>query len=138
MLESPIHSAYHPRWLRRRVSTYWWLERRSYVAFILREVSSVFIAWFVLFLLLLVRAVGAGEGAYTQFLAWAATPWIVLLNVVSLLFVIFHAVTWFNLAPAAMVVHMRGRRVPGAVIAGSNYVAAIVASAVVAWLLLRG
>ncbi len=138
MIESPIHAAYHQRWLRRPVSTYWWLERRSYVAFILREVSSVFIAWFVVFLLLLVRAAGTGETAYAQFLQWAATPWIVLLNVVSLLFVLLHAVTWFNLAPAAMVVHMGGRRVPGLVIAASNYAAAIVASAIVAWLLLRG
>ena len=138
MIESPIHAAYHQRWLRRPVSTYWWLERRSYVAFILREVSSVFIAWFVIFLLLLVRATDAGEGAYAQFLAWAATPRVVLLNAVSLVFVVFHAVTWFNLAPAAMVVHMRGKRVPGIVIAASNYAAAIVASAVVAWLLLRG
>jgi fumarate reductase subunit C len=138
MLDNPVHSAYHQQWLRRRVSTYWWLERRSYFAFILREVSSVFIAWFVMFLLLLLRAVAAGEQPYLQFLAWAAAPWVVLLNVVSLLFVIFHAITWFNLAPAAIVVHMHGRRVPGRVIAGSNYVAAIVASAVVAWLLLRG
>ena len=49
---------YHPRWLRRRVSTYWWLEKRSYFAFILREVSSMFVAWFVVYLLLLVNAVG--------------------------------------------------------------------------------
>jgi len=35
-------------------------------------------------------------------------------------------------------VHMRGRRVPAAVIAASNYAAFVVTSAVVAWLLLGG
>ena len=41
------YTEYHPRWLRRRPSTYWWLERRAYLSFITRELSSIFIAWFV-------------------------------------------------------------------------------------------
>jgi fumarate reductase subunit C len=57
------------------------------------------------------------------------------MNLVSLLFVVFHAVTWFNLAPQAMVVRIAGRRVPGAWIAASNYIAWVLSSAVVAWLL---
>ena len=46
MAESPAYT-YHPRWLRRRVSTYWWLEKWSYFAFVLREGSCLFVAWFV-------------------------------------------------------------------------------------------
>ena len=34
------------------------------------------------------------------------------LNVVALAFVLLHAITWFNLAPQAIVVRMGGRRVP--------------------------
>jgi fumarate reductase subunit C len=134
MGEAHSYTTYHPRWLRRPVSTYWWLQRRSYVAFIAREISSIFVAWSVAFLLLLVRAVGQGEDSYRQFLAWGATPAVLLLNVVSLLFVLFHAVTWFNLAPAALVVHVGGTRVPGVLIAASNYAAFVVACAVIAWL----
>ena len=138
MSEGPVHAEYHPRWLRRRMSTYWWLERRAYVFFILRELSSIFVAWFVVYLLLLVRAVSQGDSRYQQFLGWSRSPVVLLLNVVSLLFVVFHAVTWFNLAPQAMVVRVRGRRVPGPLIAGSNYLAWALASALVAWLLLGG
>ena len=43
------------------------------------------------------------------------------LNVVSLFFVVFHAITWFNLAPKAMVVRVGNTRVPGLLIAASNY-----------------
>ena len=120
------------------MSTYWWLQRRSYFAFILREVSSVFIAWLVVFLMLLVHAVGQGDDSYQQFLGWSARPFIVALNVLSLCFVVFHAITWFNLAPKAMVVHVRQRRVPGRLIALSNYLAWAVASVVLAWLVLGG
>jgi fumarate reductase subunit C len=131
------YTDYHPRWYREPVSTWLWLRRRAYVLFILREVSSVFVAWSALFLLLLVRAVGKGSGSYADFLDWADTPWVVLLNVVALAFLVYHSVTWFQLTPKAMVVRIRGRRVPPAAIAGSAFAGWVVVSLFVAWLLLR-
>jgi fumarate reductase subunit C len=133
----PPYTDYHPRWYRARVSTWWWLGRPSYFAFILRELSSVFVAWSVVLLLLLVRAVNKGAASYAGFLDWAGTPWVVALNAVTLAFVVYHAVTWFQLTPKAMVVRLRGRRLPGAAVAGSAYAGWAVVSAVVAWLLLR-
>jgi fumarate reductase subunit C len=138
MSERAAYTEYHPRWLRPRISTYWWLGRRGYVNFILRELSSVFVAWFVVYLLLLVRAVSQGDAPYQQFLRWSGNLLVLLLNLVTLLFVVFHAITWFNLAPQAMVVHLGARRVPGPWIAASNYAAWALASALVAWLLLGG
>lgn len=117
------------------VSRLWWLHRRSYLLFVLRELSSVFVAWFVVFLLLFLRAVGQDEAAYERFLDWAANPFVVALNVIALGFVLLHAITWFNLAPQAMVVRVRGRRVPPAMIAMSQYAAWAVVSAVLTWLL---
>jgi fumarate reductase subunit C len=108
------------------------------LAFILRELSSVFIAWFILFTLLLIAAVSQGKDAYERFLAWSAGPPVLGLNLLALFFVVFHAITWFNLAPQAMAVRLRGRRVPGAWIAASNYAAWALASALVAWLVLGG
>jgi fumarate reductase subunit C len=138
MSSEPHYTSFHPRWLRTRVSTYWWLQRGAYLAFILRELSSVFIAWFVVYLLLLVRAVSRGADGYARFLEWSDGPVVLALNIVALLFVVFHAVTWFNLAPRAMVVRIAGRRVPGVLIAAANYVVWIVASAAIAWLLIGG
>jgi fumarate reductase subunit C len=54
-------------------------------------------------LLLLIRAVGNGSGSYADFLDWADTPWVVLLHVVTLAFLVYHSVTWFQLTPKAMV-----------------------------------
>jgi fumarate reductase subunit C len=117
------------------VSTYWWAQRPSYLAFILRELSSIFVAWFVVFLLLLVHAMADGAAGYQRFLDWADTPWVVVLNLVALAFVVFHAVTWFYLSPKAMVIRLRGRRVPGSWIVASQYAAWAVVSAIVLWVL---
>ncbi|HEY3160962.1 MAG TPA: hypothetical protein VGJ78_18470 [Vicinamibacterales bacterium] len=137
MAEGPAYT-YHPRWLRRRVSTYWWLEKRSYFAFVLREGSCLFVAWFVFYLLLLVRRVLQGDAAYQDFLAWSARPWILLLNIVSFLFLLLHAITFFDAAPRALVVHVGSKRVPERLIGASHYAAWLVASALIFWLVLVG
>ena len=136
MAGTPDYTDYHPRWLRRRVSTYWWLGSWSYFTFVLREASCLFVAWFVVYLLLLVRAVLQGEANYQQFMSWSATPAILWLNVVSFLFLVYHAYTFFDASPRAMVVHIGKTRVPSSWIAGGHYAAWIVASAVVFWVLL--
>ena len=131
------YTSHHPRPLPTRVSTYWWLKRRAYVTFMLRELSCVFVAWFVIFFLLLVRAVGRGDLAYQQFLEWSGNPLVLSVNVVSLLFVVFHAITWFNLAPTAIAVRIRGRRVPPFWITAAHFLAWAFVSIVV-WLILGG
>ncbi|MCI0436470.1 MAG: fumarate reductase subunit C [Gemmatimonadetes bacterium] len=134
MSDHPGYTAYHPRWRRTRVSTWWWLERRAYLRFILRELSSVFVAWFVLFFLLLIRAISQGSAAYERFLDGARHPLMIGLNIVSLLFIVFHAITWFNLTPAAVAVRLRGKRVAPVWVAAPNYVLWVIVSAVVLWL----
>lgn len=131
-------TASYPRWYRKRVSTYWWLWQPSYLKFILRELSSVPIAYFVVLILLQLRALSQGPEAYTTFQEWLKTPVAIVLNSISFCFVLFHTITWFNLTPRALVVRIRGQRVPDFLIAGSNYVAWLVVSVVVAWFILRG
>jgi fumarate reductase subunit C len=132
------YTPFHPKWYRRRVSVWWWLESRSYTGFVLRELSSVAVAFFAAVLVAQLRALARGPEAYARFQSVLASPLVLSLSAVALLFVLFHAVTWFNLAPTAMVVRVRGKRVPDAAIVGSNYVAWVVLSAAVAFILLRG
>ncbi len=131
------YTLYHPRWYRQRVSTYWWLWKWPYLKFVLRELSSVFVAYFVVLTLAQVRCLSAGPEAYAEFRQWMKNPFFLLLNGVSFIFVLLHTMTWFNLAPRAMVLRVRGARVPDAWIAGANYVAWLGVSGGVAWLLLR-
>ncbi len=122
---------YHPA-----VPVCWWTRKASYLVFVLRELSSVFVAWLVLFLLLFVRAVGRSEAAYEEFLDWAASPWLVTLNVVAFAFIVLHTVTWFSLTPQAMAPRVRGKRVPPTAIIGAQYAGLVVVSAFVVWVVL--
>ena len=122
---------------RRPVSVWWWTRKRTYFMFVMRELSSLFIAWLVLYLLLFIRAVGRGEAAYVDFLDQAASPWLVAVNLVAFAFLVLHTVTWFSLTPQAMVVSLRGRRVPAAAIIGAQYAGLAVVSAFVYWLVTR-
>lgn len=119
---------------RRPVSTWWWTRKRTYFVFVMRELSSLFVAWFVVYLLLLLRAVTRGPAAYDEFLDLAASPWLVGLNVLAASFLLLHVVTWFNLTPQAMSVRVRGRPVPAAAIIGAQYAGLAVVSALVVWL----
>ena len=138
MSHGPAHTGLHPRWYRRRMSTYWWLERWPYLKFVAREISCVFVAWFVVLTLLLVRAVHHGPAAYAEYQEWLRSPLLLAWNTVSLLFVLFHTVTWFNLSPRALVIRVAGQRVPDFWVAAPNFVAWAAVSLVIAWLLLRG
>lgn len=127
---------YHPQWLRPRVSTYWWLAKPSYLAFMLREGSCMFVGWFTVYLLLLLDAVLEGPLAYELFLAWSATPWVLALNVVTLGFVVFHAITFFQATPQAMVVKVGRTRVPPQAVLLGHFAGWVVVSAAVCFFLL--
>lgn len=132
------YTPYHPKWYRKRVSVWWWMESGSYTGFVLRELSAVAVALFAVVLIAQLRALDGGPEAYARFVEWLGSPLVLAVSIVGFLFVLFHAITWFNLAPTAMVVRVRGKRVPDAAISGSNYAAWVVLSAAVAFLMLRG
>jgi len=152
-----------PATYRRPMSKLWWAKKPTYFLFLMRELSCVFVAWSVVFLMMLVYAIGRGEASYQRFLDWASSPVVVVVNVLALAFLILHTVTWFALTPQAMVVRgpggrqvvatrmvpVAGRimpaatvirvggRLPSAVVIASQYAGLAVVSAFIAWLALR-
>jgi len=134
---APRYTEFHPRWYRPQVSVYWWLGQRQYLKFILRELSSVFVALFVVMTLFQLSALKDGPEAYADFQRSLQSPLVIAVNAIGFLFIVFHAVTWFNLAPSAMPVRLGGKRVPAFLVAAPSYVMWILVSAIVSWLVLR-
>jgi fumarate reductase subunit C len=133
----PSHTPYHPRWYRVHVSTYWWMQQWSYFRFVLRELTSLGVAYFCIIMICLVRALSRGPEPYFRLQERLASPPVVLLTLISLFLVLYHTFTWFELSADAMVVRVGGKRLPGVLISASNYVAWVVVTTVLAWFLLR-
>ncbi|MFG1956629.1 hypothetical protein [Nonomuraea sp. NPDC049028] len=114
---------------------FWFARTRNYTIFVLRELTSVLVAWTIVFLLLLVGALLGGT--FQDFTALAAQPWMIVVNVVALVATVFHAVTFLNLAPKATVVRLDGWRVPAWMIQGGNHSAWLALSVLIAYFILR-
>lgn len=123
---------------RRPMSFWWWLERRAYFKFVVRELTCLFVGVFAVLTLLQVQAVADGPEAYAAFTAMLSSPACIAFSTVAFLFVLFHSLTWFPLVPTTIVLRVGERRVPNSVIAGAHFAGWLVASVVVAFIVLRG
>lgn len=130
---NPRHERYHPKWYRRRVPIFWWLRNFAYTRFISRELTCVFVAYAAVLLLVQVWVASRGPEAYETLMSWLRYPPVLVFHVVVLLALLFHAITWLNLTPKALVLRLRGRRVPDAAILLAHYGAWLAASALVFW-----
>jgi len=131
------YTEFHPRWHRTRVSTFWWLGRWPYLKFILRELSSISVAYFVVLTLFQIGALVRGPQAYARWEQALRSPLLILLNFIAFAFVMFHTITWFNLTPKAMPLRVGGKKLPDALIAAPNYILWFLVSGIIAWLVLR-
>ncbi|MCH7667206.1 MAG: fumarate reductase subunit C [Acidobacteria bacterium] len=128
---NPEYRLYHPKWHRRKVPIFWWLRKWSYMKFILRELTSLAVVYAAVLLLLQVVAVSRGEEAYANFLAFLERPRVLAANILIILGLLFHAVTWFNLAPQALVLRLLGRRIPDRVVLLAHYLGWLAVSALI-------
>ena len=101
----------------------WWLRRPGYIRFMIREVTSVFIAIFLVVLLVQIHQVAQGPEAYAAMLGKLRSPGWIVFNVVALAFALYHTVTWFKLTGVVQVVHLGERRVPPVLVVAGAFVA---------------
>jgi fumarate reductase subunit C len=122
---------------RRRMSAYWYFDRWPYLKFMLRETSSVFVAYFAVLTLIQIHAISTGPTAYAHFQAYMRSPLMIIVNALALIFVCIHAVTWFVLVPRVMAREVLGKPTPNMLVAAPNFGIWIAASLVVALFVLR-
>ncbi|HTW12768.1 MAG TPA: hypothetical protein VME01_08500 [Solirubrobacteraceae bacterium] len=114
----------------RQHSRAWFIKRWPYRVFVLRELSSVFLAAYTALLLVLVMKVQDGAHAYASFANTLDSPWLLAFNTIALLFALLHTVTWFQAVPKAMPVRRGETKMPAPLLIGANYVVLLVLSAV--------
>ncbi|HUY18054.1 MAG TPA: hypothetical protein VMV15_02400 [Candidatus Binataceae bacterium] len=124
------------KYYQRRMPINWWLGRWNYTWFILRELSSAFVAYWVVVTLMEIAAIAGGAESYARCQAWMAMPGVMVLNLIALIFVLFHTLSWFRLVPQAMLPRLGGKRTSTVMTSAPMYVIWALASVVVACFIL--
>jgi len=112
------------RTYRRPIPNTWWLKQRSTLLFMIREWSSVFVAFYAICLLGQLCALSKGAESYNALLAKSLSGASLVLHLVMGVFVLYHMVTWFKISGR---IFGSGPLSPGAVTA-INYVVWVAAS----------
>ena len=92
----------------------WFLERPGYVRFMIRELTSVGVAAYLVVLMLVLATAGDGEAALAARLDMLGEPLWKGVHTVALLAAVWHSVTWFNAVPQAMPQFVGEVKVPAA------------------------
>jgi fumarate reductase subunit C len=109
----------------------WWLHNHHLTLFMIRELTSVFVAGYAVLLLVMVWRHGQGELAFHSFYEALKSPLSILLQLVALAFVLYHCITWFNLTPKVIILRQGEEKVSPVLIAGAHYVLWLVVSVIV-------
>ena len=95
-----------------------------------RELTCVFVGGYALFLLVLATRLHDSEG----FAALLKQPVLIALQIIAIPMLLYHSITWLNLTPKVMVLWRGEERVSPTLIAGANYVAWLIVSISITWI----
>jgi fumarate reductase subunit C len=109
----------------------WWTRRAHYFWYIVREFTALPMAlWLLWFLVEIQRAQNGPKGYYAH-----SSTGFVIFSVVVLLFALYHSVTFLSLAGVILHFKVLDRPVPSRLIVLSQFGLWLVASAVIAFVL---
>ena len=80
----------------------WWRRRAVHQRYMLREASALFVTAYALLLLAGLACLLRGEAAYSAWRALLASPVSIGLHMLALPFLVYHAVTWFQVMPKTL------------------------------------
>jgi len=117
-----------PRVYKAEMPRGWWLRQRHYFLYIIREFTALPMALWLLWLLYEIQRASNGTKGYYP----PCSPAFVAFSVIVLAFALYHTYTFLSLA--GVIIHIRG--VPSRLIVLSQFAAWLVASAVIAAVLI--
>ncbi len=112
----------------------WFTQRRGYRLFMVREVTSVFLAAYLIYLIVWIYRLAQGPETFADTIDTARHPLSVVLHILTLCAALYHSITWFNLTPKIMPMYLGEDRVPdfwAAIIMG--YLPWIAVTVVILW-----
>ena len=99
MNANPSYRKYHPKSYRKRIPILWWTRKRAHIKIILREFTSVFVAFYAIMLLIQISAISRGSDSYDAFLQWLQTPGSLILHFIAFFISTFSTVSRGSVLP---------------------------------------
>ncbi|WP_273802867.1 fumarate reductase subunit FrdC [Providencia rettgeri] len=88
----------------------WWQKLGFYRFYIMRESTSVLQVWFSILVLYGVFALKSGPESWAGFVGFLSNPIILIINIITLAATLLHTTTWFNLAPKAVSIIVKDKK----------------------------
>ena len=101
--------------------TTWFLRHSRFQHYMLHEISSIFLAIYLVILITGLFRLGQGPLQWQEWLD-GVTSWIgIIFHVIAFIFAIIHTTVWFKAVPQAMRIQTGESFVPGKTIIGVHY-----------------
>lgn len=133
----PAPGSYHPA-SRPQLPWGWWAGNPRYSLYMLRELSSLFVALWSVRCLVQIARLRRGPESYERFLAAQRRPGWMLFNLAAFGFSLLHTVTWLQLTGVVQTVRIGRRVVDPRIVARGAFGGWAIASLGIAAILLRG
>jgi fumarate reductase subunit C len=112
-----------------RPMTGWWRRNPFYGWYMLREMTSVIIVAYALFVLCGIYHLAQGQAAYERWRAVLSGGWSIFIHLLLFIVMLYHAWTWFKVMPKTLpFVRLGEERVADGTIIATGVVAAFVVS----------
>ncbi|MDF7679967.1 fumarate reductase subunit FrdC [Enterobacteriaceae bacterium ESL0689] len=92
----------------------WWKKLPFYRFYMLRESTAIPTIWFSIVLLFGIFSLKQGAESWASYVTFLQNPLVVILNIITLAATLLHSKTWFELAPKAANIIVKGEKVPPA------------------------
>lgn len=98
----------------REVNATWWKKLDFYKMYMVREATCLLTIWFCI--VLFYGAITLGKGTFaSDFVSFLQNPLVVVLNIVSLAAMLYHAATLFTMTPHVMSVMVKDKYLPATI-----------------------
>ena len=110
----------------------WYRRNPFYLAYMLREATCVFVGYYAMLLICALERLTAGAAAFTHFIQTIGRPGWVVLHLLTLAAMLYHAITWFAVMPKTMpFVFVAGKRVADSTIVRAGAFAGVLGALLV-------
>lgn len=115
----------------RKVQKTWWLKNVFYTQYMLREGTSIFVGAYVVTLMWGLLRLSQGADAFNAWVSALHSPMAIFFHLLALVSCLFHAKTWFSLAPKAIRVFKGEELLPEKPIIFAQWIGLAVVSVIV-------